>query len=56
MRRTEAFQGVRMIKFRSVFDRCECRELSKLEADLSDRAERVRSKLAEIEAGRPETR
>lgn len=32
MRRTAALQGVRMIKFRSVFDRCEAEELSRLEA------------------------
>ncbi len=32
MGRTVALQGVRMIKFRSVFDRLEARELSKLEA------------------------
>jgi transposase len=32
MRRTEVLQGVRMMKFRSVFDRCEASELSKLEA------------------------
>jgi transposase len=32
MRRTEVLQGVRMMKFRDVFGRCEGRELSKLEA------------------------
>ena len=32
MRRTEALQGVRMIKFRSVFERYEAAELSELEA------------------------
>lgn len=32
MRGTEVMQGVRMMKFRSVFDRCEGSELSKLEA------------------------
>jgi len=32
MRRTEAFQGVRMIKFRSVFDRYEASELNQIEA------------------------
>jgi len=32
MRRTEVLQGVRMLKFRSVLDRYESRELSLLEA------------------------
>jgi transposase len=32
MRRTEAFQGVRMIKFRSVFDRYEASELNQIDA------------------------
>ena len=32
MRRTEAYQGVRMIKFRSVFDRYEASELNQIEA------------------------
>ncbi|HEY6441225.1 MAG TPA: ISNCY family transposase [Acetobacteraceae bacterium] len=32
MRRAEVLQGVRMMKFRSVLDRCESRELSQLEA------------------------
>ena len=32
MRRTAALQGVRMIKFRSVFDRCEAEGLSHMEA------------------------
>jgi transposase len=32
MRRTEVLAGVRMMKFRSVFDRCESKDLSKLEA------------------------
>jgi transposase len=32
MRRTEVLQGVRMMKFRDVFGRCDRRELSKLEA------------------------
>ncbi len=32
MRRTEVLQGVRMMKFRDLFGRCEGRELSKLEA------------------------
>ena len=32
MRRTEAFQGVRMIKFRSVFDRYEASEFNQIEA------------------------
>src|SRR5215469_14558951 len=31
MRRTEVLQGVRMMKLRSVLDRCEASELSKLE-------------------------
>jgi Winged helix-turn helix len=32
MRRTEILEGVRMMRFRDVFGRCERRELSKLEA------------------------
>jgi hypothetical protein len=32
MRRTEVLQGVRMMKFRDVFGRCEDGRLSKLEA------------------------
>ncbi len=32
MRRTEVLSGVRMMRFRSVFERCEGKELSKLEA------------------------
>ena len=32
MRRSEAHQGVRMIKFRSVFERYEAAEFSQLEA------------------------
>src|SRR5471032_304143 len=32
MRRTEALQGVRMIKFRSVFERYEASELSQIDA------------------------
>jgi transposase len=32
MRRTEILQGVRLMKFRDVFGRCERRELSRLEA------------------------
>ena len=32
MRRTEALQGVRMIKFRSVFERYEANELSQIDA------------------------
>ena len=32
MRRTEILEGVRMMRFRDVFGRCERRELSRLEA------------------------
>ncbi len=32
MRRTEAHQGVRMIKFRSILDRCESSEPNQIEA------------------------
>jgi hypothetical protein len=32
MRRTEAHQGVRVIKFRSVFDRYEASEFNQMEA------------------------
>ena len=32
MRRTEALQGVRMIKFRSVFERYEASELNQIDA------------------------
>jgi transposase len=32
MRRSEVLEGVRMLKFQSVFDRWECSELSQLEA------------------------